>query len=102
MKKRYILIILYFLLFQAEEIKAQYVTLPDTNFRNYLIQNFPSCMNSNGQLDTVCASALNVTSMNVASTFNTIYDITGIQYFKKLDSLPLINSPGINLTSIPA
>ncbi len=39
----------------AQNVQAQYVTIPDVNFRNALKVQYPTCFNANNQLDTVCA-----------------------------------------------
>lgn len=68
----------------SNTLQAQYITLPDTNFVNYLVANHPSCM-VGGQLDTACAKLYNVSAM-VMSNKN-IYDITGIEYFIRLQGI---------------
>jgi uncharacterized repeat protein (TIGR01451 family) len=82
-------------LFFLTETKAQYVTIPDATFRNFLQTTYPTCMSS-GKLDTTCAAIVNATSLNIS--FNTVADLTGIQYFKSLKTLDC----GYNhLTSLP-
>jgi uncharacterized repeat protein (TIGR01451 family) len=63
---------------------AQWVSLPDTNFRNFLQINYPSCM-SGGMLDTTCSAVVNAIKVNCA--FKNIYNLSGIQYFDNLDTL---------------
>jgi len=49
MRKTFTLIVLLLCL---KNVKAQYVTIPDVNFRNWLQSNIPSAMIGN-QMDTV-------------------------------------------------
>ncbi|MCC6582862.1 MAG: leucine-rich repeat domain-containing protein [Chitinophagales bacterium] len=62
-----------------------YVTIPDSNFRMFLLQNYPSCMNVSQQLDTNCSTILNVSSINLNN--KNIQSLEGIQYFKRLLAL---------------
>lgn len=82
MKKIFVFLLVAFL-FQ-NKAKAQYISIPDANFANWLQTNHPNCMNGN-QLDTTCADLANQTSI----FFNqvTMVNLTGIQYFPNLDSL---------------
>ncbi len=76
--------------------KAQYVTIPDTNFVNWLNINFPSCMNGN-QMDTTCSAILNTTSIWNLQNQN-ISNLSGIEYFK---NLTLINCNSAWISEIP-
>ena len=69
-----------------------YVTIPDPAFAAGLQITFPTCMNISGQLDTTCPAVINATSLNLSTMSYSISDITGIQYFKKLDSLICSNT----------
>src|SRR5580704_12761125 len=72
-------------LFFANMLKAQYVTIPDTAFVSWLQNNgFAGCMSGN-QLDTTCNAVLNATGLYLYGAGMT--DLTGIVYFKNLDSL---------------
>ena len=84
MKKLSFLFVTIFLII-ATTSKAQYVNIPDSNFRKYLIQTFPTCFNGAGQMDTTCNEIVNADSINCNS--KNIYNLTGIQYFKNLISL---------------
>ncbi len=89
------------LLAPYSSLKAQWVTIPDTNFVNWLQANIPSCMNGN-QMDTTCSGVINRTKVNVAN--QPIADLTGIQYFDNLRTLWCYNSnlpPTGLLTSLP-
>ncbi len=75
---------------------AQYVNIPDANFRNFLQTYYPSCM-LGGMLDTTCPAVINATFISVSNSG--IQDLTGIQYFVNLDTLFC----GVNqLTFLPA
>lgn len=81
--KKFTLIL--FLVIAGFSSKAQsYVTIPDSNFVDWLTVNIPSAMAGN-QMDTSNPIVLTLTSMNVSS--DTIYDLTGIQYFTSLQNL---------------
>src|SRR5258708_6442582 len=77
--------------------KAQLVSIPDTAFVSWLQSHgFASCM-SGSQLDTTCNAVLNATTMRCYAV--PIRDLTGIQYFKNLDTLDCSND---SLYFIPA
>ncbi len=80
----------------TQNIKAQYVTIPDTNFVTWLNTNgFSSCMNGN-KIDTTCGAVVNATILN-CNSYN-ISDLTGIQFFDKLTQLDCHSN---NLTYLP-
>lgn len=68
--------------FSYKPVKAQYVTIPDSNFVYWLTVHFSGCMNGN-ELDTTCSQILNVTFQNINNAG--ISDLTGIKYFTNLD-----------------
>lgn len=72
-------IIFLVLLLNANQLKAQFVNIPDTAFRNYLVSiGLSTCMQGDS-LDTTCTALQNVTNIN-CSTLN-IQSIEGIKYF---------------------
>ena len=77
-------------------IDTNFVDIPDSSWENYLQTNFPGCVNGGGQLDTTCSVILNITSLKLDSL--DISNLTGIQYFKNLDTL---DCSGNNLDSLP-
>ena len=79
--------------------KAQYVNIPDSNFRKYLIQTFPSCFNAAKQMDTTCSGVLNADSIYCSQ--GKIRDLTGIQYFKNLKVLDCDSNKLTTLTNLP-
>ncbi len=79
--------------------KAQFVTIPDTNFVAFLQANYPSCMSGN-QMDTTCTNIISATSLLVSS--QNISDLTGVKYFTGLDYLYCNNNLLTSLPSLPA
>ena len=67
-----------------QSIKAQFVTIPDANFVNWLQGNVPSAMIGN-QMDTTSLAVTSRTFVDVG--FQNIFNLNGIQYFKSLTSL---------------
>ncbi len=73
------------LCFALTSADAQYVTIPDTNFRNWLnTHGFASCMNGS-QMDTTCSAVVNATSISCNNSG--VVNLTGIQYFDNLQYL---------------
>lgn len=95
MKTRFLLVLSVFLLTQIST--AQYVAIPDANFRAFLKQSYPNCFNSMDMLDTTCAKV--VTDTVIFCRYQNIANLDGIQYFKSLKTL----YSGTNkITNIPA
>jgi len=77
--------------------KAQYVTIPDATFAQWLHNNgYNACMSGN-QLDTTCNAVLNATDMECYGI--PIKDLTGVQYFKNLQTIDCSND---SIYTIPA
>ncbi|MES2622391.1 MAG: T9SS type A sorting domain-containing protein [Bacteroidota bacterium] len=76
-------------------LQAQWVSIPDGNFVDFLTTSYPQCMNGN-QMDTTCPGIVNDTVIDCG--LNGIYDLTGISYF---DSLKVLYCYQNNLTSLP-
>jgi len=77
-------------------VSAQYATIPDSTFVTWLQNNgFAACMIGN-QIDTNCTYVLAAHSIKCYA--QPVHDITGIQYFKNLDSLDCSND---SLSSLP-
>ncbi|SFD03758.1 conserved repeat domain-containing protein, partial [Flexibacter flexilis DSM 6793] len=85
-------------LFAQHEAQAQYVTLPDTNFRNYMRGEFASCFNTAGLLDTTAAAALVVNEFFLDGMAGNLNNISGIQYFKGIKRLDIMSA---NITELP-
>lgn len=77
--------------------RAQYVNIPDSNFRNYLKLRYPSCFNMAGEMDTSCTQIVNTTTLKIVPYSDIFKYIDGVQYFKNLDTLVLA---GLNIDSI--
>jgi hypothetical protein len=89
-------LIFYVCIFLNQKIQAQTYVIPDVNFKNYLVANIPSVLNSNQ--DLIINSAKNYTGSINCSGLN-IQDLSGLQYFYKLTSLNCYNN---KLSSLPA
>jgi hypothetical protein len=76
--------------------KAQYVNIPDSNFRSFLIAKYPTCFNASGQMDTNCASIVNEDTLDCQS--QGIANLDGVQYFKSIKNLYCL---GNYLTTLP-
>ncbi|MBY0424083.1 MAG: hypothetical protein K2Q22_00470 [Cytophagales bacterium] len=111
-KTIYLAIILAIGTFSAS---AQYVTIPDANFRNALKLLIPSAFNNAEEMDITNVSVTGLKSLNLSSNF--ISNLDGIQYFSGLtylncsfnfltnisllpDSLSYLNCTYNNLTNI--
>ncbi len=71
--------------FALMSARAQYVTIPDTNFVNWLNAHvYAGCMNGN-QMDTTCNAVVNATYLDCGNS--NIHDLTGISYFDNLNEL---------------
>ncbi|MEO8146803.1 MAG: T9SS type A sorting domain-containing protein [Bacteroidia bacterium] len=84
MKKNLLILLLILQSIALNYVHAQYINIPDANFRTWLNNNgYSSCMNGN-MMDTTCALIVNANKVNCSAS---IYDLTGIQYFDNLDTL---------------
>ncbi len=101
MKK--IFVFLIFVLSIDFSVCAQYVEVPDLDFRSYLIEKYPICFNSENQLDTTCYEVMVESSMIFGSenVKQNIMDLDGIQYFKSITTLSLNNMLINSLDDIP-
>ncbi|MFM2049117.1 MAG: hypothetical protein RI955_1665 [Bacteroidota bacterium] len=96
MKKLFTLFIALTLFTSA---KAQWVTIPDSNFVTWLTNNYPSAMNGN-QMDTSNSLILSDTIINC--TFSYISNLSGIQYFKNLTYLNCSQNQISSLPTLPS
>lgn len=79
--------------------KAQYVTIPDTNFVNWLnTHGYAGCMVGD-QMDTTCNKVVNDTIINCIN--KNINDLTGISYFDNLKYLDCYANQLTNLPNLP-
>jgi hypothetical protein len=87
-------------LINAFNSRAQFVTIPDAQFAGWLRTNgYAACMSGN-QLDTSCPAVLNTHGLYCTSV--PIHDLTGIQYFKNLDTLQCYYDSVTLIPSFPA
>lgn len=97
MKK--ILIVILAGLFTTLHLSAQYITIPDSAFATWLQNNgYGECMAGN-QIDTNCTLVLNTHSIKCFA--QPIRSLSGIQYFKNLDSLDCSNDSLNSISSLP-
>ncbi len=75
---------------------AQYVNIPDADFRNALQQLYPSCFNVQGMMDTTCTTIVQEDSLTLGNANFTSID--GVQYF---DSLKVLICNRTAITSLP-
>lgn len=100
MKTAGFFIISILLVFLYIPTQAQYVAIPDTNFRAWLQRNYTGCMGSGvetGMLDTTCTAVVNANYL--FACFERIADLEGVQYFKNLETLHCF---GNELSTLPA
>jgi uncharacterized repeat protein (TIGR01451 family) len=97
MKK--LLALLAVFIFWCGESSAQFVNIPDSNFRNLLRNNYPSCFNDSGFLNTNCAAQVGWSqTLEISNT--RIKDLEGLQYFKSVSYLTITGND--SLVSIPS
>ena len=82
MKKAFLLILI---IVANTELKAQFVSIPDSTFRNFLYNKYPRCFNSKHQMDTTCVEIINEKKLNIDKVF--IKSTKGLKYFKNLKVL---------------
>ena len=95
MKKKFAILFICFLT-ACVGIKAQFVSLPDTNFRNDIRIKWPAAFNAAGEMDTSFFQI--VTANQLVCPGANIKDLTGIQYFKNITGLIC---SGNRLTNFP-
>lgn len=76
-------------MFFANAAKAQYVNIPDSNFRAFLKTKYPSCFNSAGMMDTNCTVLLAQSTLVISSLFSNINNVSGLEYFKNIRTLSI-------------
>ena len=77
--------------------RAQYVNIPDSTFRAFLLTKCPTCFNASGLMDTTCNGVLTTDTLNMDYKVR-INSIEGVQYFKSLRSL---SCSSLNIITIP-
>ncbi|MEY4926145.1 MAG: leucine-rich repeat protein, partial [Bacteroidota bacterium] len=92
-----ILLLALFVVCSNFTAQAQYVTIPDANFRVFLQQSYSGCFNGQGLMDTTCTAV--VAAANMYCSNQGIASLEGVQYFDGLQRLYCNNN---QLTSLPA
>lgn len=96
MKKLNLLLIF---VFAFQLVQAQYVFIPDTNFRKLLVYNYPSAMLGNN-LDTTNPLIVSETSLDCGSLF--VSNLNGLQYFDNLQQLSCTHNTIKQLLKLPS
>ena len=81
--------------------RSQYAPIPDSGFRQALIHlGYGSCFDqAQTSIDTTCSKVVNADSLDVG--VSTIFDLTGIGYFKRLRFLNCYHNPFTFLPQLP-
>ena len=80
------ILLLAFLGLSFHSLQAQYVTIQDSNFKAWLMLQYPSCFNASQQMDTTCSAVINETSLTLPDFNNvTLTNIAEIMYFDQLE-----------------
>lgn len=95
MRKLFTLFALSFCL----QATAQYVNIPDSNFRNFLIGQYPNCFNAAKQMDTTCTAILNEKVIICRNT--NISNVDGIQFFINLVSIDFSKNKLKSIIKLP-
>ncbi len=83
------------LIFFANAATAQYVNIPDNNFRAFLINKYPSCFDTLGRMDTTCNGILSETSVWIGGT--NIVNLEGLQYFSNAAEFKILSNPFLQI-----
>ncbi|HET8810758.1 MAG TPA: T9SS type A sorting domain-containing protein [Flavobacteriaceae bacterium] len=88
--------LLILLLISSFGVQAQIVNIPDANFKNALLNQHPTTVdtNGNGEIEVTEASAY---TSDISVQNENISDLTGIEAFV---NIPILNCEGNNLTSL--
>ena len=86
--------------FMGNIANAQYVSIPDVNFRNALKAKYPNCFNASDKMDTTCSAIVNEDSLDVSQ--RTIESLQGIKYFVNLKSLDCSPNIIVSLPTLPS
>ena len=87
------ILLLAFLGLSFHSVQAQYVTIQDSNFKNWLMLQYPSCFNASQQMDTTCSAVINETSLTLPNwNTDTLTNIDAIQYFDNLQRIYIDNN----------
>jgi uncharacterized repeat protein (TIGR01451 family) len=88
------ILLLAFICLSNNHIRAQYVTIPNTNLRNTLMSIIPSCFNASQQMDTTCSGVLNLVNLDLSynASSTPVNNLTGLKYFKNMKYLNCSNN----------
>lgn len=84
---RFLALMLFFILFVETRLQAQFITIPDANFRARLQTLYPTCFGGVGgiQLNTTCPAVTSAVSLTVSNA--NIANLTGVEAFTGLQTL---------------
>jgi hypothetical protein len=85
--------------FFANITKAQFVEIPDPNFRLNLKLKYPNCFNTSDMMDTTCSEIVNETYLYTG--LKEISSLEGFQYFRNLTYFECTFNPLLTLPSLP-
>lgn len=96
------LLLLFIFLLPVSFAKSQYVNIPDSAFRSFLKNKYPSCFDVNDKMDTTCSAITGEATLEISgkSGFAGTTTLDGLQYFKSLHELDVTDFP--NVSSLPA
>lgn len=95
-------LLLLLLVLGLQTANAQYVTIPDSNFRKAIIYNIgTNCFDANERMDTTCNGVINCTYLGISNRDPSIISLEGIQYFKNLKVLYCDNNRITTLDKLP-
>ncbi len=97
MNRKLLLLLAFTSIFNSSN--AQLVYLPDTIWRNFLINNGLSACITNDTLDAGCADIASITSLNCQN--KGITDVSGLQYFYNLNSFNCSSNLITNFPGLP-
>jgi len=80
--------------------QENFVVIPDLGLKVALKELYPTCFNSNNEMNILCPDILNATKMDLIS--KGIEDLTGIEYFSSLEHLNLNNNFISELSNLPS
>jgi len=91
------LVLLAILSFPYKEVSAQMFYLPDTAFKDYLIDRGCGPCITGDSIDSNCPQVLTISFIGVTDAYGPVGSIEGIQAFKNLRTLGISTNPGTGI-----
>lgn len=98
--RKYYSAIVFVLLFTTS--KAQFVTIPDNDFRSFLQNKYPACFDAGGLMNTTCPAIVQEESLLIRLNTSNYINLSGIQYFTSLTHLDFSNNAIATAPALPA